>query len=280
MLLEKEKYLKEQARQIRVWTVKEIGTLGVGHIGGCLSIADLLAVLYFDQMDIDVNRPGKPGRDRLVLSKGHAGPALYATLALRGFFDTQELLTLNQPGTNLPSHCDMRRTPGIDMTAGSLGQGISCAVGMAKAAKLRGYKSYVYAVIGDGESQEGQVWEASMAAAHFELDNLIVFLDCNGLQIDGTIDQVMGLGNPVKKWEAFGFFVQSVDGHDVKEIAQAIENAKQITGKPSMIVLHTVKGKGVSLVENAAPVNHNMVISKEQMEAALEELSKTGGETL
>jgi len=276
MLLEQKEYLIRQAKQIRYLTVKEIGTLGVGHIGGCLSIADLLSVLYFNQMDIDPQNPGRPDRDRLVLSKGHAGPALYAALALKGYFGIDELWTLNKPGTNLPSHCDMLRTPGVDMTAGSLGQGISCGVGMAKAAKLRGYKSYVYAVIGDGESQEGQVWEASMAAAHFKLENFIVFLDFNKLQIDGTVEQVMDLGNPVQKWEAFGFFVQSVDGHDVEEITEAVQKAKAEEGKPSLIVLNTVKGKGVSFVENAGATNHNMVLSKEQTEMALKELEEAG----
>lgn len=266
-------FLDAKAREIRWHTVDAVGFLGVGHIGGSLSIADVLAVLYFDKMRIDPKNPRLEQRDRLVLSKGHAGPALYATLALRGFFDLSELHTLNQPGTNLPSHCDMLRTPGIDMTAGSLGQGISCAVGIAKAMKLRGYDSAVYAIVGDGESQEGQVWEASMLAAHLKLDNLIVFLDCNGMQIDGTVEDVNSLLEPEKKWEAFGFFTQSVDGHDVQAIQAAIDNAKAHQGQPSMIVLHTIKGKGVSFIEAAGVANHNMVITPKQTAAALAELT-------
>jgi len=274
MQAEQRAYLAERANAIRRLTIEAIGTVGIGHIGGSLSIAELLSVLYFEKMKIDPANPHKPERDRLVLSKGHAGPALYAALALRGYFDESKLWTLNQPGTDLPSHCDMNRTPGVDMTAGSLGQGISCGVGMALASRLRGYESYVYAVIGDGESQEGQVWEASMAAAHFKLDHLIVFLDHNRLQIDGPVDAVMSLGNPAEKWRAFGFFVQEVDGHDVADISAAVERAKTASGRPSMIVLHTVKGKGVPFVEAAGAANHNMAISSEQVGKALLSLSR------
>ncbi len=270
---ETREFLEKTARRIRWLTVDEIGFLGVGHIGGCLSVADVLAVLYFGEMNIDPANPKMEQRDRFVMSKGHAGPALYATLALRGYFPESELRTLNQPGTLLPSHCDMLRTVGVDMTAGSLGQGISCAVGMAKAAKLRGYDNKIFAVIGDGESQEGQVWEASMLAAHLKLDNLIVFLDNNGLQIDGPVDEINSLSNPDKRWEAFGFSVQRVDGHDVEAIRGAIERAKQTAGKPSMIVLDTIKGKGVSFVEAALAGNHNMPLTAEQTAAALAELA-------
>ena len=271
-------YLKNQANAIRRLTVQAIGAVGVGHIGGCLSLAELLSVLYFEQMNIDPANPKKPCRDRLVLSKGHAGPALYAALTLKGFFDESVLMTLNQPGTKLPSHCDMNLTPGVDMTAGSLGQGISCGVGMALAARQRGYDSYVYAVIGDGESQEGQVWEAAMAAAHFKLERFIVFLDYNKLQIDGTVDQVMSPGDPAKRWSSFGFSVSEADGHNVEEISQAISRAKEVSGKPSMIILHTVKGKGVSFAETAGPPCHNMPMSREQTEMALAEIQAAGGE--
>ena len=268
-------YLDEMARKIRYYTVDEIGYLGVGHIGGCLSLAELLSVLYFgDEMRVRPQEPHWPQRDRLVLSKAHAGPALYATLALKGYFPLEELHTLNRPGTNLPSHCDMNRTIGVDMTAGSLGQGYSCAVGMAKASKIRGYPSHVFAVVGDGEAQEGQIWEASMAAAHFKLDNLITFLDWNGMQIDGTVEEVMSLGNPAEKWRAFGYRVWTVDGHDVLAISRAIQEAKMVSGVPSMIILKTTKGRGVSFVEAAGCGNHNMPLTPEQTKLALDELSR------
>lgn len=262
----------ERAKEIRRLTVKAIGGLGVGHIGGCLSIADLLAVLYFEKMNVDETRPDMPGRDRLVLSKGHAGPALYAALALKGFFPVEWLDTLNRPETRLPSHCDMLRTPGIDMTAGSLGQGISCAVGIAKAAKICRGSEMVYAIVGDGECQEGLVWEAAMSAAQFGLDNLIVFVDRNNMQIDGMTDEIMSLGDLPGKLRAFGFDVQEADGHDVQAISNAIDRCKETAGKPHAIVLSTVKGKGVSFAVNAGTGNHNMPVSAEQLEAALLEL--------
>jgi len=264
--------LEEIAKEIRRLTVKAIGGLGVGHIGGCLSIADLLAVLYFEKMNVNGAQPDMPGRDRLVLSKGHAGPALYAALALRGFFPASWLRTLNRPGTRLPSHCDMLRTPGVDMTAGSLGQGISCAVGIAKAVKICKGNETVYTIVGDGECQEGLVWEAAMAASHFKLDNLVVFVDHNGLQIDGPVDEVMGLGDLVQKFAAFGFAVQEIDGHALEEISEAIDRCRQRAGKPHAVVMHTVKGKGVSFAEKAGVANHNMPVSTEQMEEALKEL--------
>ncbi len=270
--MNKEHNLEEKAKEIRRLTVKAIGGLGVGHIGGALSIADLLAVLYFDKMHVDEKNPKMPGRDRLVLSKGHAGPALYAALAARGFFPVEWLDTLNKPETRLPSHCDMLRTPGIDMTAGSLGQGISCAVGIAKAAKICGGEETVYAVVGDGECQEGLVWEAAMAAAHFGLDNLVVFIDCNSMQIDGTTGEVMSLGDFAVKFKAFGFDTQDVDGHNVREISEAIEHCRMAKGKPHAVVLHTTKGKGASFAEKAGIGSHNMPVSTQQMEEALREL--------
>ena len=266
--------LTKTANDIRILTMKEIGHLGVGHVGGCLSVAEMLAVLYFDKMNIDPKNPKMEGRDRLVLSKGHAGPALYATLALRGFFDTEMLYTLNRLGTNLPSHCDMLRTPGVDMTAGSLGQGISCAAGMAKAVKTKGEDSWVYCILGDGESQEGQVWEASSFASQQGLDRLIVFLDYNKMQIDGTVDQINTLGDPAARWESFGFHCQRVDGHDCAALSKAIDNAKAEKGRPSMIICDTIKGKGVSFVEKLGVSNHNCPVKPEQLEEALKELGE------
>ena len=267
------KMLEQRAQEIRYNTIDAIGTLGVGHVGGCLSIADLLAVLYYDKMNIEPTNPKMPGRDRLVISKGHAGPALYATLAAKGFFPMDWLKTLNQPETNLPSHCDMNRTPGVDMTAGSLGQGISCAIGIAQGSKIAKDNATIYCIIGDGESQEGQVWEASMTAAQYKLDNFILFLDYNKKQIDGMVADVNDLINPCAKWAAFGFNTWEIDGHDVVAIADAIEDAKTIkNGKPCFICLNTIKGKGVSYIEAAGFGNHNMTISPEEKEIALNEL--------
>jgi transketolase len=265
--------LERTAKRIRYLLMDEIGSLGVGHVGGALSIVDALTVLYFDKMKIDPNKPQWEERDRFILSKGHAGPALYAALAERGYFDPSLLRTLNQPGTRLPSHCDMILTPGVDMTAGSLGQGISCAVGAAKALKIRKINARVYCIIGDGESQEGQVWEASMAAAQFGLDNLIVLLDYNQMQIDGRLEEINSLKDPGARWSAFGFAVFETGGHDVAAIEETIDRALTVKGRPSMIVMHTIKGKGVSFVEQAGVGNHNMVLSTEQTALALAELS-------
>jgi transketolase len=265
--------LAEKAKEIRKLVMKTIGAAGMGHIGGSLSIVDVLTVLYYDAMNTDPSNPAMTGRDRFVLSKGHAGPALYATLAAKGFFPLDWLDTLNKPGTNLPSHADMTRTPGIDMTAGSLGQGISCAVGIAKAAKITGGREYVFTIVGDGESQEGSVWEASMAAAQYKLDNFIAFLDNNKLQIDGTVDEVMSLIDPVAKWSAFGFNTFRIDGHDCAALRDTIKKAKDLkNGKPTMIVLDTVKGKGVSFIESEGAANHSMPITGEMVEKAIREL--------
>ena len=242
--------LEAKANEIRKLTIEEIGRLSVGHIGGSVDLCELLAVLYFHAMRIDPQNPRLPDRDRFVLSKGHGGPALYATLALRGYFPVEKLKTLNRPGTDLPSHCDMNRTPGIDMTTGSLGQGFSCAVGMALGARMEHLPSTIFACIGDGESQEGQVWEAAMLAASQRLGNLIAFTDYNKMQIDGYIEDINGLYPLADKWESFGWHVQSVDGHDVSQIAHAIDCARLITGRPSMILLNTIKGKGCFFCEN------------------------------
>ena len=270
---ETEAYLKKKANEIRKLTIEEIGRLSAGHIGGAVDLCELLAVLYFHAMRIDPARPDWNARDRFVLSKGHGGPALYAALAERGYFSKDLLLTLNRPGTNLPSHCDMRRTRGIDMTTGSLGQGFSCAVGMAIAVKMDALSSYIYTCIGDGESQEGQVWEAAMLAGSRRLDHLIAFTDYNGMQIDGYVADVNGIEPLDRKWEAFNWHVQAVDGHDVTAIAQAIENAKAAEGRPSMIILHTIKGKGCTFAENLLS-SHNMKgITEEMWKEAVAALS-------
>jgi transketolase len=264
--------LEEKCRHIRRLIINEIGKLGVGHVGGSLSIVEALVVLYYKVMNIDPENPQLEGRDRFILSKGHAGPGLYAVLADRGYFDVSELDTLNIPETNLPSHCDMLKTRGVDMTAGSLGQGISCAVGIAKASKLKKDNAYIYAMVGDGESQEGQVWEAALAAAHFKLNNLIAFTDNNGMQIDGNTKDIMGMEPVGDKWKAFGWSTVVVDGHDIAAIYDAITEAKKSEGKPSMIVLNTVKGKGISFIEAMGSKNHSMPLTEEQRLRALEEL--------
>lgn len=267
--------LKEVCKDIRCDVMTCIGHLGVGHIGGCLSLVELLAVLYFQEMNIDPKQPQMAGRDRLVCSKGHAGPAVYATLANRGYFDRAELLTLNQGGTNLPSHCDMNRTVGIDMTTGSLGQGFSCAVGVALGSKLEGDGTTVYSIIGDGESQEGQIWEAAMFAAAKKLDNLVGITDYNKLQIDDTVENVNGIMPLSDKWRAFGWNVIEVeDGNDTAQVSDALKQAKRFagSGKPSMIILHTVKGCGVSFIEEKGSANHNMNISEEDVKRAIAEI--------
>ena len=264
--------MQQKAKEIRALTATCIAELGAGHIGGSLSIVDVLTVLYYKHMNVDPKNPKLDTRDRLVVSKGHSGPAVYATLAHKGYFPKEELLTLNKIGTNLPSHCDMNKTPGVDMTTGSLGQGISCALGMALAAKMRKTSEYIYAIIGDGESQEGQVWEAALYASQKKLDNFIVFLDYNKYQLDDSVENINNLGDASAKWESFGFYTQSIDGNNIEEIDKAITNAKANKGKPSMIVLNTIKGKGISFVEAAGVNNHSMPISKADLEKALEEL--------
>lgn len=264
--------MKQIAMEIRKLTVECIASLGQGHIGGSLSIVDVLTVLYYKYMNIDPKNPQMANRDRLVVSKGHAGPAVYATLCHKGYITHDELLTLNRFGTNLPSHCDMNKTPGVDMTTGSLGQGISCAVGMALASKISNDNATIYCIIGDGESQEGQIWEASMYASQKKLNNFILFLDNNKMQIDDYTDNINSLINPKNKWESFGFFVQEIDGNDINKIDMAIYNAKKQKDKPSMIILNTIKGKGISFVEEIGVGNHSTTISKEQLKKALEEL--------
>lgn len=258
------------AKEIRKKTIYTIGKLGVGHIGGALSLVEVMALLYGAEMRVDPRNPSWKERDLLVLSKGHAGPVLYATLALKGFFPESWLDTLNQGGTNLPSHCDRNRTPGVDMTTGSLGQGLSAACGMALSLKLDQNPATVYAIIGDGESQEGQNWEAAMFASQYQLNNLIAFTDYNHLQIDGTTDEVMSLGDLKGKWTSFGWFTQEVDGHDLVAMHAAIDMAKA-QNKPSMIILNTIKGKGAAFCEGQCG-SHNMPVSMETAQEAIKAL--------
>ena len=265
--------LEQIAREIRILTVKCIASLGSGHIGGSMSIVDVLTALYYKEMNVDPKNPLMEGRDRLVVSKGHAGPAVYATLAHKGYFPESELYTLNKYGTNLPSHCDMNKTPGVDMTTGSLGQGLSCALGLALGSKIKNDNATIYAIIGDGESQEGQIWEAAFFAGHKKLDNLIVFLDYNKMQLDGTLEEVNDSGNMYDKFKSFGFDTYSIDGHNIDEIIATIEKAKTVKGMPHMIVLNTIKGKGVSFAEAAKANSHSMPVSKEALEEAIKELS-------
>jgi len=262
------------AAKIRLETIKQVGKRGFGHLGGALSVVDALAVLYDGVMNIDPANPDKEDRDKLVMSKGHAGPALYSTLALKGYFPMEWLDTLNQPGTKLPSHCDRKLTPGIDMTTGSLGQGASTASGLALAQKLdeNGAKTYLF--VGDGEINEGQVWEVALFASHQKLDNLTMFVDHNHKQLDGTIEEIMGLGDIAAKFASFGWHTQSIDGSSVEAIGEAIEKAHQAVGKPSCIVLNTIKGSGVSCVEEIE-YNHHIVLAGELLERALKECEAT-----
>ena len=259
--------LEALAKEIRTLTIDEIGFLGIGHIGGALSVVEILTLLYHRHLRIDPANPDLPDRDRLVLSKGHAGPTLYAILAKKGFFPIEWLHTLNKGGTRLPSHCDRTKTPGIDMSTGSLGQGIASASGIALGMKINGLNSRTYCIIGDGESNEGLVWEAAMFAAHQKLDNLMAFTDNNKMQIDGTTREIMQM-DLVAKWTAFGWNACQVDGHDFAAIEQAIIKAKATSGQPSMIVLDTIKGKGCNFCEGQVG-SHNMAYTMDQAAAAI-----------
>ncbi|MCL2336698.1 MAG: transketolase [Firmicutes bacterium] len=264
--------LKDKAREIRRHIITMVGAAGSGHPGGSLSAADIVTALYFAEMRIDPERPDWPERDRFVLSKGHAAPVLYAALAERGYFPTADLNSLRQLGSHLQGHPDMRKVPGVEMSTGSLGQGLSAANGMALAGKLDGRDYRVFVMLGDGEIQEGQVWEAAMAAAHYKLHRVIAFLDYNGLQIDGPIAEIMSPGSVADKWRAFGWEVQEIDGHDMAAILTAISRAGAVRDKPSMIVAHTVKGKGCSFMENQVGW-HGAAPKPEQVEQALRELA-------
>lgn len=265
--------LKRKALEIRKSTIREIAAFGSGHIGGSMSIVDLLTVLYYDEMNIDVNDPQKKDRDRFVCSKGHAGPAVYATLASKGFFPEDWLSTLNQGGTRLPSHCDMTKTPGVDFTGGSLGQGISAAVGIALGQKIQNIDAYTYCVIGDGEAQEGSVYEAAETAGAWKLDNLILFLDLNKQQLDDYTDNIIPPQELGARWVSFGFNVISINGHDLSAIHYAIESAKSKKGKPAMIILNTNKSQGYIPGEGIKG-NHSMSITPEKAEEAIKALEE------
>ena len=262
------KKIEALAAEIRYETFKEIAHLGVGHLGGAMSIADVLAVLS-TIMNADPEKAHDPDRDRLVVSKGHAGPSVYAMLALKGYFPMEMLETLNQPGTHLPSHCDRNLTPGIDFCTGSLGNGMSLAVGAALGSKLAKGDDYAYLILGDGECQEGQVWEGALFAAQYGLDHLIAFLDDNHMQIDGYTSDVNSIEDARAKFASFGWDAVTVNGHDVKAIVDAIDKAKVSPGKPHMIVLDTVKGKGCPYAEEAGTKCHNMPVSKETADKVL-----------
>lgn len=268
MTTEETRELQRIAERIRLGIVKSIAAAGSGHPGGSLSVADIMATLYFKVMRIDSKKPNWPDRDRLVLSKGHGAPALYAALAEAGFLSKDELLTLRKLGSRLQGHPSMRHLPGVEMSTGSLGQGLSAANGMALAARLDKRPTRVYVIIGDGEAQEGQVWEASMTSAHHKLDNLMVFLDYNGLQIDGKVEDVKSFTDPAARWRAFGWHVLEIDGHDVRAIYAACNEAKATSGRPTLVVAHTVKGKGVPFMENVVDW-HGKAPSEEQAEEAI-----------
>jgi transketolase len=273
MKMEQEKLnrLKKIATEIRLDIIEEVHSAKSGHPGGSLSIADIITYLYYEEMNIDPKNPNWADRDRFVLSKGHTAPALYAVLAEKGYFPKEELKKLRQVDSFLQGHPDMKITPGVDMTTGSLGLGISAACGMALAAKVDGKDYRTYTILGDGETEEGQVWEAAMFAAHYKLDNLCVLVDFNGLQIDGPVAEVMNPAPHDEKFKAFGFHVITIDGHDLDQIAAAFAEAKTIKGKPTAIIANTVKGKGVSFMENQVSW-HGSAPNDEQYEQAIAEL--------
>lgn len=254
--------LTAKADEIRKLTIECIGRYGTGHIGGSTSITEVLACLYHYTANIDPSMPNWSDRDRIVISKGHAGPGLYSALASRGYFAKENLWTLNKNGTSLPSHCDMTKTCGVDFTTGSLGQGLSAAVGMAISAKLDKKKFRVFAIIGDGESQEGQIWEALMFAAHSKLNNLTVFIDNNGMQIDGTTDEICKVAPYESKLRAFGYRVVSIDGHNIPDILEAIKTSKKPGSKPTAIILNTIKGRGVKCCEGLVK-SHSVSFTEE-----------------
>lgn len=271
MTPELKKELETLALKIRIGTVEAIKSRGFGHIGGSLSVADVLAVLYGAVMKVDPKNPDKPDRDKLVCSKGHAGPAVYAALALKGYFPYEELKTLNQPGTKYPSHCDRNKTTGIDMTTGSLGQGTSLAAGMALGDRLQGIDAKTYLIVGDGEANEGQVWEAAMFTAAKKVTNLIWLIDWNKKQLDGFTKDILDPFDFEEKFRAFGFDAVTVDGNDVEQVYDVL--TRPIEEKPLAVVLDTVKGKGIPEVENTMG-NHSMTVSAEVFDGWLEGLRK------
>lgn len=263
--------MKQITKQMRTDIIKMVAAAGCGHPGGSLSVCDIMAMLYFEKMNVDPANPMWEDRDRLVLSKGHAAPALYAALAGRGYFPREDLITLRKRYSHLQGHPNMNDTPGVDMSTGSLGQGLSVANGMALAGRLNSKNYYVYCILGDGEIQEGQVWEAAMSSAHYKLDHVIAFVDYNGLQIDGTNEEVMGVAPVDKKFEAFGWNAIWINGHDCRAISNAVDEAKRCTDRPTVIIARTVKGKGVSFMENVASW-HGTAPNAEQAAQALIEI--------
>ncbi|NLD18756.1 MAG: transketolase [Clostridiales bacterium] len=268
------KSLEKTADQVRMGVVKAIHNAGSGHPGGSLSAADIVTALYFSEMNIDPEAPKKADRDKFILSKGHAGPVQYSALAVRGYFGMDEFMTLRKLGSKFQGHPDMNKVPGIEMSTGSLGQGFSAAGGMAIANKLDGNPGRIYALIGDGEMQEGIIWEAAMSAAHNKLDNMVAILDYNGMQIDGKNEDVMTVAPVTDKFKSFGWNVIEIDGHDFKEILDAFDKARSCKGKPTMIVAHTIKGKGVSYMENN-PGWHGKAPNEEE---TIEAIAELGGE--
>ena len=272
--MDNQEFLEMQkiACKVRIWTIEGVFNAKSGHPGGSLSAADMITYLYFKELNVDPKNPTNPDRDRFVLSKGHCCPALYAALALKGYFSTDEIKVLRHIGAMLQGHPNMKDTPGIDMSSGSLGQGVSAACGMALAGKLDNKDYRVYAMLGDGECEEGQVWEAAMFAAHMKLDNLCLIVDFNGLQIDGNVNDVAGLEPLDKKFEGFGFEVIKIDGNNFDGIEAAFEKAKTVKGKPTVIIAKTVKGKGVSYMENQVGW-HGKAPNADEYKLALEELN-------
>ncbi|MEG0135600.1 MAG: transketolase [Cetobacterium sp.] len=267
------KFLVEQAAKIRKDIVQMICKAKSGHPGGSLSAADIVTALYFSEMNIDPKNPKMEGRDRFVLSKGHAAPVLYSALAEKGYFNRELLDTLRAYGSPLQGHPDMKKVPGIEISTGSLGQGLSVANGMALSARISGENYRTYVLMGDGELQEGQVWEAAMTAAHYKLDSVCAFVDSNNLQIDGNVDKIMGINPLDKKWEAFGWNVIQIDGHNFEEILGALDKARETKGQPTVIIANTTKGKGVSFMENVCGF-HGVAPTVEETEKAVKELEK------
>lgn len=265
--------LNKLATNIRITILKGLRELGFGHLGGSMSMVELMAALYGECMNIDPQNPDWEDRDWYIQSKGHSGPAVYATLAQKGYFPLDDILTINQGGTTLPSHCDRNKTKGIDMTTGSLGQGMSTAIGVALANKLKNKQCYTYLLLGDGECNEGQVWEGALFAPQHKLDHLIAFVDFNGKQLDGYCKDICDMGDIRQKFEDFGWDAQDVDGHDIEAIIEAVNKAKAVTGKPSMIVLHTEKGKGCTFTEGVF-FNHHVKFTKAQADEAIAALEE------
>jgi transketolase len=268
-------FLKRQAKLIRVEILKMLTLAGSGHTGGSLSAADIVTALYFSKMRHKPDSPGWRERDRFILSKGHAAPLLYAGLAMAGYFDKTALKTLRKLGSPLQGHPCSRVLPGVEISTGSLGQGLSVSNGIAIGLKMDNLSSRVYCLLGDGETQEGQVWEAAMTAAHYKLDNLCAIIDLNGLQIDGPVSKVKAIEPVASKWSAFGWNVIDIDGHDMKEILEALDEAETVKGKPSVILAHTIKGKGVSFFEGKVEY-HGIAPTPEELEEALKEMEAHG----